>query len=149
MLPKWSASWWPWWVLFWPVSILCHVRWWHHQMETFSALPGPLGIRWSPVNSPHKGQWRRALMFSLTCAWTNGWVNNSDASDLNRHHAHYGVTVMIYHHDIVATMKCDSINIRSTPIFCYSNLGLYYTRKYYRSCKPDNDWSEFNVMFHF
>ena len=25
------------------------------------------------VNSPHKGQWRRDLMFSLICAWTNCW----------------------------------------------------------------------------
>ena len=24
----------------------------------------------------HKGQWRRALMFSLVCAWINGWVNS-------------------------------------------------------------------------
>ena len=28
------------------------------------------GIHRSPVNSPHKGQWRRAMMFSLICAWT-------------------------------------------------------------------------------
>ena len=28
------------------------------------------GIHRSPVNSPHKGQWRGALMFSLNCAWT-------------------------------------------------------------------------------
>ena len=28
------------------------------------------GIHWSPVDSPHKGQWRVALMFSLICAWT-------------------------------------------------------------------------------
>ena len=27
------------------------------------------GIHRSPVNSPHKGQWRGALMFSLICAW--------------------------------------------------------------------------------
>ena len=27
------------------------------------------GIHWSPVNSPHKGQWRGALIFSLICAW--------------------------------------------------------------------------------
>ena len=27
------------------------------------------GIHRSPVNSPHKGQWRKALMFSLICAW--------------------------------------------------------------------------------
>ena len=30
----------------------------------------------SSVNSPHKVQWREALMFSLICAWINGWVNN-------------------------------------------------------------------------
>ena len=36
-------------------------------------------VRWiyrSPVNSPHKGQWRGAFIFSLICAWTNGWANN-------------------------------------------------------------------------
>ena len=37
------------------------------------------GIHRSPVNSPHKGQWRGALMFSLICAWTNSWANNEDA----------------------------------------------------------------------
>ena len=52
------------------------------------------GIHRSPVNSLHKGQWRRALMFSLIWAWTNGWVNNWDASDLRCHRAHYNVTVM-------------------------------------------------------
>ena len=40
------------------------------------------GIHRSPVNSPHKGQWRGALMFSLICAWINGWVNNREAGDL-------------------------------------------------------------------
>ena len=54
------------------------------------------GIHWSPLNSPHKGQhtWRGALMFSLICAWTNGWVNNGDAGDLRRHRAHYDGVVM-------------------------------------------------------
>ena len=52
------------------------------------------GIHRSPVNSPHKGQWRGALMFCLICAWTNGWVNNRDVSDLRRHRAHDDVTVM-------------------------------------------------------
>ena len=54
------------------------------------------GIHRSPVNSPHKGQWRGVLMFSLIRAWTNGWVNNRDAGDLRRHHAHCDVTVMAY-----------------------------------------------------
>ena len=43
------------------------------------------GIHRSPVNSPHKGQWRGALMLSLICVWINGWVNNSEAGDLRRH----------------------------------------------------------------
>ena len=53
--------------------------------------------RWA-VTSPHKGQWRGALMFILICALTNGWSNNRDAGDLRRHRAHYGVTVMIARH---------------------------------------------------
>ena len=52
------------------------------------------GIHRSLVNSPHKGQWRRALVFSLICAWINGWVNNREAGDLRRHRAHYDVKVM-------------------------------------------------------
>ena len=42
----------------------------------------------SPVNSPRKGQWRRALIFSFLCAWINGWVNNREAGDLRRQHPH-------------------------------------------------------------
>ena len=34
-----------------------------------------------PVDSPHKGQWRGALMFSLICGWTNGWANNRATGD--------------------------------------------------------------------
>ena len=52
------------------------------------------GIHWSPVNSPHKGQWRGALMFSLICIWINGWVNSGEAGDLRRYRAHYDVSVM-------------------------------------------------------
>ena len=52
-------------------------------------------IHRSPVNSPHKGQWRGALMFSLICTWINSWVNNPEAGDLRRHRAHYDVSVMM------------------------------------------------------
>ena len=34
-------------------------------------------------------------MFSLICAWINGWVNNGDAGDLRRNRAHYDVTVIV------------------------------------------------------
>ena len=52
-------------------------------------------IHRSPVNSPHKRQWRGALMFSLICAWINRWVNNGEAGDLRRHGAHCDVIVMM------------------------------------------------------
>ena len=70
--------------------------WWRHQMETFSALL-TICVRnhRSPLNSPHKGRWRGALMFSLICAGINGWVNNREAGDLRRHRAHYDVIVII------------------------------------------------------
>ena len=53
------------------------------------------GIHRYPVNSPHKGQCRGALMFSLICVWINGWVNNREAGDLRRYYTHYDVTVMV------------------------------------------------------
>ena len=73
------------------------LSWWRHQMETFSALLAICaGIHRSPMNSPHTGQWRGTLMFSLICARINCWVNNREAGDLRRHRAHYDVIVMIH-----------------------------------------------------
>ena len=49
-------------------------------MENFPRYwPFVRGIHRSPVNSPHKGQWRGALMSSLICVWINGSVNNREA----------------------------------------------------------------------
>ena len=70
-----------------------HNTWWHHQMETFSVLLA-LCVGNSPVNSSHKGQWRGDLMFSLICAWLNGWVNDCESGGLRRLYTHYDVTVM-------------------------------------------------------
>ena len=71
------------------------VSWWRHQMETFSTLLA-LCAGNSPVNSEFPGQWHRALMFSLICAWINGWVNYDEAGDLRCHRTHYEVIAM-YH----------------------------------------------------
>ena len=63
----------------------CHddvIKWKHFPRY----WPFVQGIHWSAVNSPHKGQWRRALIISLICAWTN--------DDLRHHCTRYGVTVM-------------------------------------------------------
>ena len=73
--------------------------WWRHFPLYW---PFVHGIHWSPVNSPHKDQLRVALMFSLICAWINGWVNNDEAGALRRHSARYDVTV-IYAKDRVIT----------------------------------------------
>ena len=66
---------------------------WKHFLRYW---PFVQGIHRSPVNSPHKGQWRGALMFSLICIWINGWVNNREAGDLGRYRVHYDITVMHY-----------------------------------------------------
>ena len=52
------------------------------------------GIHRSPLNSPHKGQWRGASIFSLMCVWINSWVNNHEAGDLRRYRVHYDIIVM-------------------------------------------------------
>ena len=81
------------------------------------------GIHLSPVNSPHKGQWRGALMFSLICAWINGWVNIVEAGDLRRHRAHYDVTVMITgpfeRNPLVNDGSPSQTNSNAEPICCF------------------------------
>ena len=81
--------------LYWPQGYHDHthddvIKWKHFpRYWTFVR-----GIHRSPVNSPHKSQWRGALMFSLICTRISGWVNNREAGDLRRHRAHYDVTIM-------------------------------------------------------
>ena len=64
-------------------------------METCSVLLAICAGN-SPVTGeiPAQVQWRRTWMFSLICAWINGWVNSREAGDLRRYRAHYDVTVI-------------------------------------------------------
>ena len=76
-------------------TILKHddvIKWKHFPRN----WPFVRGIHRSPVNSPHKSQWRGALMFSLICVWINDWVNNREAGDLRRYRSHYDVSVMLW-----------------------------------------------------
>ena len=66
----------------------------HDDVMKWKYFPRYWSFVRSQVNSPHKGRWHGALMFSLICAWINGWVNNGEAGDLRRHRAHYDVMVM-------------------------------------------------------
>ena len=70
------------------------LAWWRRQLEIFSALLA-LCAGNSPVNSPHKGQWRGALMFPLICTLINGWRNDREVGDLRRCGAHHDVTVLV------------------------------------------------------
>ena len=71
------------------------------------------GIHRSPMDSPHKGQWRGALMFSSICAWINGWVNG-EVGDLRRHRAHYDVIVMKMLNFVVRNLEYSGTNMSKT-----------------------------------
>ena len=73
----------------------CGIAWWRHRMEIFFALPTHCAGN-SPITS--EGRWSGALMFSLICAWINGWVNNREAGDFRCYHAHYDVIVLVPGH---------------------------------------------------
>ena len=87
-----------------------------------------------PVNSPHKGQWRGALMFSLICVWINGWVNNREAGDLRRYRVHYDVIVMIINHvvnnikNIVWTRMVNCLCVTRGLFWWLPNKHQYNTR---------------------
>ena len=97
-----------------------------------------------PVISPHKGQWRGALVFSLICDWINGWVKNCEAGDIRRHQTYYDVIVIIkdigkIHHSQAATkhiktntskresLNCWNKSVTSMPSPCLYLASLYYS----------------------
>ena len=90
----------------------------------------------SPVNFPHKGRWRGALMLSLT--WINGWVNNCETGDLRRRRAHYDVTVMIKH--VYLSDQLASLSHVQTCIYNKHNLhenSIHCQTKRKHSCVKD------------
>ena len=89
------------------------------------------GIHQSLVNSPHKGQWRGALMFSLICAWINTWVNNREAGGVRRHCTHYDVAVMFCSicHELHSIRIMFFHILQSSAIMTRANLSWYYIRQ--------------------
>ena len=94
-----------------PLNLFTNGAFWQHPLKHKKSKPsqGHDVIKWkhflrywpfvrgnhrSPMDSPHKGQWRAALMFSLVYVWTNGWAKNRVSGDLRCHHARYDVTVI-------------------------------------------------------
>ena len=81
------------------------------------------GIHWSPVNSPHKGQWCEYLMWSAP--WTKGWVNHHEAGDLRCHHVHYDVIVMkflqvLWWPTLLPIHTCIVIRLQNKVIFLHN-----------------------------
>ena len=80
-----------------PCSTASPIQWNHHDVIKWKPFPcyWPFvrEIHRLSVDSSRKSQWRMALMFTLICAWSNGWANNRDAGDLRQHRAHYDVTL--------------------------------------------------------
>ena len=102
------------------------IKWKHFPRN----WPFVRGIHRSPVNSPHKGQWRGVLMFTLICAPIYGWVNALEAGDLRRYRPHYDVIVML---------STKGINSRIALAFRYEagpwfniKISSYQSRKSYR-----------------
>ena len=99
----------------------CTVQWWTWTAATKTSRqhdfikwkhfprywPFVWGIHRSPVNSPDKGQWRGALMFSLICALNKRMNKHSWAGDLRRHCAHYDVIVMM-NPSLTTSLVCSS-----------------------------------------
>ena len=77
------------------------------------------GIHPSPVNSPHEGQWRGALMFSL-----RGWVNNREAGDLRHHQAHFDVIATLLQYDSIKSHATSFVHTKHNqcPHFAQSTI---------------------------
>ena len=109
----------------WSASRLYNTRSGHDDVITWKHFPRywPFGrgIHWSPVHSPHKGQWRGALMFPLICARRNQCANNREAGDFRRHRALYDVIVMA-----VVEMPGDEIS----TYWCVKKMTLFCTRHF-------------------
>ena len=104
------------------------------------------GIPRSPVNSPPKCQWRGC--FPWSAPWINGRVNNREADDLRRPHAHCDVIVMNAHcwqstlTELMSLVSAAALN----PIFLLPTIltviGAWTSTPIFtvRAYTPNNSW---------
>ena len=114
------------------------------------------GIHRSSVNSPHKGQWRGALMFSAPAPAPlpkiKAWVNNREACDLRRHRSHYDGTVMytkvLLHQPIQALVITydEPFTYFNPVIICHAPACHLFNKKSYSESKVTN-LQPFNCTF--
>ena len=97
------------------------------------------GIHRWPMNSPHKVQWRDALMLLWSAPWVNGWVNNREAGDLRRHCAHYDVIVMSKR---ASNAKNEVINILSRDLLAQPHVFVSIMKVgMFNCCDLDRNYS--------
>ena len=113
---------------------------WKHFLRYW---PFVRGIHRSPVNSPHKGRWRGALMFPLICARINSWVNNGEAGDLTHHRAYYDASVMQFmktsSSETLPTLVTDGLRsqkVSNKQFWCFVNLNKLWNKQ------SNPPWSE-------
>ena len=111
------------------------IKWKHFPRHR----PFVRGIHQSPVNSPHKGQWRGTLMFSLICARVNCWVKYREAGDLRRHRAHYDVIVMYLNFEMTATNQNNLYCIFDT----LNLIPVQIPKSWYFEITPNYYWTSF------
>ena len=102
------------------------------------------GIHRSPVNSPHKGQWRGALMVFFICTQINGWVNNGEAGDLRCHRAHYDVIVMQCW-SLIASVPFTLKFPRKWSWYQHGRILLKYTYSKLLPCCPGVSESNYDI----
>ena len=66
-------------------------------------------------------------MFSLMCAWINGWVNNGEADDLRHHRPHYDVIVMFF---VTPTLGFPAYRLQLSADRMRSNISGYFIQHY-------------------
>ena len=134
------------WIMNRGARLIAHRVWWNYSMVLWCEIrtdhddvikwqhfprywPFARGIQRSPVNSTHKVQWRVALLFSLICAWINGWVNNRGAGDLRCYRAHNDVTVMCLSILLVLGHPVNCLRSRYTQAVPYSKTSGHASLK--------------------
>ena len=116
-------------------------------------------IHRSPVNFPHKGQWRGALMFSLIYVWINDWANNREAGDLRRQHGHYDVIVMVWcvhlwvasvltHLGVIVCTSFNEILIKMQN-FSFTKMHIRISSAKWRTFGPRGDQLKILWVHHF
>ena len=98
-------------------------------------ITGLWGIHQWPVNFPHKGQWRGALMFSLICSWTNGQLR-SRWFEMPPHPLwyHCNAPEQQHHH-------CWTIHYITLIIFIFSGRLPYHSYGGLHFCDKQNEQS--------